>query len=103
LTAVRRDPGRLKRGLRTPEDTFRLPILQTLVKMGGSGKVRDVLAHVEEVMCDQLTEADYQTPPSTPNTARWYNTAQWARNTKVNEGLIRSDSPRGTWQITAEG
>ena len=46
--AARRDLGRLKRGMRTPEDAYRRPILQALVKMGGSGKVRDVLTHVEE-------------------------------------------------------
>ncbi|MFN3396352.1 MAG: winged helix-turn-helix domain-containing protein, partial [Thermodesulfovibrionales bacterium] len=34
---------------------------------------------------------------------RWENTAQWCRNTLVQEGLLSSDSPRGIWEITAEG
>jgi hypothetical protein len=99
----RRDFGRLQRGVRTPEETFRLPILQTLVKMGGSGLVREVLAQVEKVVGQELSEADYETLPSTPNTPRWYNTAQWARNSMVNEGLLRDNSPRGTWEISEQG
>jgi restriction system protein len=98
--AARRDLGRLQRGVRTPEEAFRLPILQVLIKMGGSGRVRDVLAQVEKVICNQLSDADYQPLPSTPNTPRWYNTAQWARNSMVQEGLLRSNSARGTWEIS---
>lgn len=100
---ARRDFGRLQRGVRTPEEAFRRPILQILVEMGGAGKVRDVLAQVEKLVRSQLSEADYQNLPSTPNSTRWYNTAQWARNTMVQEGLLRNDSPRGTWEISEAG
>jgi restriction system protein len=101
--ASRRDLGRLQRGVRTPEETFRRPILQVLADMGGSGKVRDVLTQVEKMVRAELSEADYQHLPSTPNTPRWYNTAQWARNSMVQEGLLRDDSPRGTWEISEAG
>ena len=101
--AARRDFGRLQRGVRTPEEAFRLPILQVLAKMGGSGRVRDVLAQVEKLVRDQLSDADYQPLPSTPNTPRWYNTAQWARNSMVQEGLLRDDSLRATWEIIDAG
>ncbi|MCB8944530.1 MAG: winged helix-turn-helix domain-containing protein [Ardenticatenaceae bacterium] len=99
----RRDLGRLQRGIRTPEEAFRLPILQTLVEMGGSGIVREVLTQVEKMLRQELSDADYETLPSTPNTPRWYNTAQWARNSMVNEGLLRDNSPRGTWEISEKG
>jgi restriction system protein len=101
--ASRRDLGRLQRGVRTPEETFRRPILQVLADLGGSGKVRDVLTQVEKMVRAELSEADYQHLPSTPNTPRWYNTAQWARNSMVQEGLLRDDSPRGTWEISEAG
>jgi restriction system protein len=101
--ASRRDLGRLQRGVRTPEETFRRPILQVLADMGGSGKVRDVLTQVEKTVRAELSDADYQHLPSTPNTPRWYNTAQWARNSMVQEGLLRDDSPRGTWEISEAG
>ncbi len=36
-------------------------------------------------------------------TIRWRNTAQWARNTLREEGLIRDDTPRGIWAISDAG
>jgi restriction system protein len=101
--ASRRDLGRLQRGVRTPEEAFRRPILQVLADMGGSSKVRDVLTQVEKLIRSELSEADYQHLPSMPNTPRWYNTAQWSRNSMVQEGLLRDDSPRGTWEISEAG
>ena len=31
------------------------------------------------------------------------NSAQWARNTMRQEGLLKDDSPHGTWEITEAG
>lgn len=98
----RRDHGRLKRGARTPEDVFRLPILQTLVDMGGRGKTADVVDRVGELVADELKDVDYEPLPSS-GMLRWRNTAQWARNSMVNEGLMKHDSKRGTWEISAKG
>ncbi len=94
---------RLKRGLRTPEDAFRIPILQSLVELGGSAPMSDVLDKVEAKMRDQLNAYDRSTLPSDPTQTRWRNTAQWARNAMVKEGLMSSDSPRGIWEITEAG
>jgi restriction system protein len=62
--ATRRDLGRLRRGVRTPEAAYRIPILQTLVEAGGSGTARDILACVEAKMGHVLGEADYEALPS---------------------------------------
>ena len=93
----------LKKGLRTPNDAFFLPILQALVKLGGSGRVQAVLDVVEEIMGDQLNKYDYQSIPSNPKILRWRNNAQWARLKLVQEGLLADDSPRGIWEITEAG
>jgi restriction system protein len=93
----------LKQGLRTPNEDFHLPILQTLVQLGGSGRVSKVLDLVEEIMADQLNKYDYQTIPSDPKVIRWRNNAQWARLKLVQEGFLASDSPRGVWEITEAG
>ena len=94
---------RLQRGLRTPEDAYRRPILETLVEMGGSASVDKVLDRVGEKMKSILNEYDRQRLPSYPNTVRWRNNAQWCRNTMVQEGLLKADSPRGVWEIAARG
>lgn len=33
----------------------------------------------------------------------WRNAAQWARNSRVNERLLKKDSPRGIWEISDKG
>jgi len=94
---------RLQRGLRTPEDAFRRPILETLMEMGGFAPVEQVLDRIGEKMKAILNDYDRQPLPSYPNTVRWRNTAQWCRNALVQEGLLKADSPRGVWEISNRG
>ncbi|HUU90964.1 MAG TPA: winged helix-turn-helix domain-containing protein [Phycisphaerae bacterium] len=101
--AARRDLGRLRRGLRTPEVNYYQPILQVLAEMGGSGKVAEVLDRVGEVMKPALKEVDYDPLASSPDMPRWRNAAQWARNSMVHEGLLKADSPRGVWEVSEKG
>ena len=65
--------------------------------------MQQVLERVGAAMNDRLREVDYEPLKSDPNHPRWHNTAQWARNTMVTDGLLKSNSPRGTWEITAAG
>lgn len=99
----RRNLGRLRRGLRTPEDAYYLPILRVLEQRGGSGPVGDVLNEVCEEMKGILRDVDFEPLASDPHNPRWRNTAQWARNSMVKEGLLKSGSPRGVWEITEKG
>jgi len=100
---TRRVIRRLPRGLRTPEEAFRIPILETLIELGGSGRTQEVLDRVESKMNDVLNSYDKEPLPSDPRTARWRNTARWCRNTLVREGLMKSDSPVGVWEISERG
>jgi len=94
---------RLKQGLRTPEDAFRVPILESLVELGGSASVTDVLDKLEARMRNQLNAYDRSPLPSDPTQTRWRKTAQWARHAMVKEGLLSPDSPRRVWEITQAG
>ena len=95
--------GKLKKGLRTPEEQFIMPILESIIELGGRAKVRDVLERVHDKMKGILKEHDYQPLPSTPKEIRWKNTARRARQKMVEKGLLAKDSPRGIWEITEEG
>lgn len=100
----RRKAGpRLARGLRTPEDAFRLPILQALVELGGSADINKVLDLVGTKMEGTLNKYDRQSMTSDPGQTRWRNTAQWCRLALVREGLLQPDSPRGVWELSPEG
>jgi restriction system protein len=93
----------LQRGLRTPEKTFIVPILQVLVKMGGKGQASDVCKQVGELMKPQLNEYDFELLSSGAHDPRWYNTTQWARAKMVAKGLLSSKSPFGVWEVTQAG
>lgn len=103
LHRKKKETGKLKRGLRTPEKDYVKPILEALVELGGKAEVRTVLDRVYQKMKSVLNEYDIQHLPSDPKQKRWENTAQWARNTMINKGLLKADSPRGLWEITKEG
>jgi hypothetical protein len=95
--------GRIRKGLRTPELAFFRPILQALSDLGGSAKRSDVFIMLEQSMRDVLKPIDYQILSSEAEQVRWQNSAQWARNLMVKEGLLQSDSPVGIWEITEKG
>ncbi len=100
---ARHDLTRLHRGLRTRETAYFKPILQILQQMGGAAKTNEVLTRVQKVMKGTLQDVDYEPLASDPDLPRWWNTAQWAHHSMVQAGLLKSDSPRGTWEMTEAG
>ena len=98
----RRNLGKLRKGLRTPEPEFIEPILRVLIEMGGHGRTATVVAQVGEVMQPVLRDVDYETLEG-DGKPRWEKAANWAREHMVRDGLLKSDSPHGTWEISEEG
>lgn len=95
--------GKRKKGEVTPHFAFYKAILESLVEMGGRGRTRDVLDRVGEKMKDKLKPLDYDVLPSDGKSIRWRNSAQWARNTMVNEDGRMKKSKNGIWEISDEG
>ena len=93
---------KLKRGLRTPETAFYAPVLQALDELGGTARAADVIKRVGEFMADDLSPDDRRPLPSS-GSPRWENTTQFARYSLVRDGLMKPNSPRGTWAISAKG
>ncbi|MFN3870348.1 MAG: winged helix-turn-helix domain-containing protein [Aquificaceae bacterium] len=86
----------------TREKEYIIPILESLVEMGGRGRAEEVLRRVEEKMKGRLTEADYETLPIS-GIIRWVKFANWCRYRLVRRGLLSDSSPRGVWEITEMG
>jgi len=101
--AERRNLGRLRKGLRTPEAEYWVPILSVLVDSGGAAKAAEVLERVGKVMKPRLKPVDFEPLASGPDNPRWRNAAQWARNSMVKQGLLKADSARGVWEISEAG
>lgn len=98
-------PQRRKRRSRVQklsQDAYRGPILAALRELGGSGSMAEVLDRVFAKVKGRLTEADRERLPSGTD-VRWRNTAAWERFRMVEDGLLKSDSPRGTWELTEAG
>jgi hypothetical protein len=101
--AARRNLGRLRNGVRTPEGAYYGPILRALDERGGSAPIGDVLNRVGEMMREALKPVDRQPMPSDPSQPRWRNAAQWARHALVQRGLLKDGSPRGVWELSDAG
>lgn len=96
--------GKKKKGEITPHTAYYRPILEALVEMGGSGKTKLVLDRVGEKMKGVLKPIDYEAHQSDEKQIRWRNSAQWARNTMVNDdGRMKKGSPNGVWEISDKG
>ncbi len=102
VAAHRRKTARIQPRSKTHARYFRLPILQALMELGGSGETARVVDRVGELLADQLNDYDREKLAS-GHELRWRNTAGWVRNTLKNEGLISGKSAKGTWEITEEG
>jgi cellulose biosynthesis protein BcsQ len=104
LILVDDKPGRKRRrrGELTPQDAYIIPILESLIESGGKGRAGDILDMVEQKMKGILKDVDYELLPSGQD-IRWKNHAKWARSTIINEGLLKSDSLHGIWEISEEG
>lgn len=96
--------GKKRKGQVTPHHAYFRPLLEVLVEMGGSGKTKTVLDRLGEKMRKTLKPVDYEPHKSGSHSIRWRNSAQWARNTMVNEdGRMKKSSPRGVWEISDKG
>jgi negative regulator of replication initiation len=96
-----RKARRIPTGTRTAQSAYRMPILRTLVELGGKGKVDRVLGRVEKRMATTLKSIDRQ--KISTGMVRWRNSAMWERKTMVDEGLLSKASARGVWEITTRG
>lgn len=80
---------------------YRLPILEALLEKGGKATQSEVFEIIERKMGNKFTESDLQALSTGP--LRWKIRAAWQRYIMVQDGLLRSDSPRGIWEITEKG
>ena len=93
---------RLTKGLRTPQEDFRLPILEILTDMHGQGEVIAIREALSKKFANILRPVDFE-KLSDGRTERWWNTAAWTRNSLKDEGFLKADSPHGVWEITDKG
>ncbi len=80
---------------------FRVPLLVALYEMGGKATTNQVRTALLERFSDRFSDGDYKIVGSSQE--RWWNAASWERKKMVDEGLFKSDSPRGVWELSESG
>ena len=93
-------PPRKKRSRepKTSREVLRKEIIQALKALGGVGRVQQVLDKMEERLEGKLLPRDLETLST--GVLVWKNNAQWERNRMVPDGILKSDSRRGTWELS---
>ena len=76
---------------------YRIPIIEALKDLGGKGTVDEVLNIVYSKVKDKLTDIDYSETLS--GYIRWKNTAHFQRFKMVEDGILKSSSSRGIWEL----
>jgi len=83
------------------KEFYRLPILKSLDELGGSAVSSDVIKLVFEKVKGFLNQKDHERLKT--GAIRWKNNVRWCRNSLKEEGLLKSNSPHGIWEISYEG
>jgi hypothetical protein len=94
-------PTSKKKGDKLPQREFRIPLLESLIHLGNEAPAKNVRELMEKKMAPRLSAADYEKVST--GDPRWWNAICWERNDMVKEGLMRSDTERGVWGISANG
>lgn len=84
-----------------PQKEFRGPILMALHRLGGSGSKQEVTKAVLPQVQEKLKDADFIMMQT--GERRWENAVAWERSDLKKEGYLRSDSPRGLWELSEQG
>lgn len=106
LTLERSDSGNSNhhpRGLRTPDEAFRKPILESILELGGHTEMGPLLQRLEQKMQGGFNDYDREVLSDTPRVYRWQNTANWCRNALASEGYLNNNTNKGVWEITPKG
>lgn len=90
-----------RKGSKLPQKEFRAPLMRALLGLGGTAQASDVRDALEPTIKPMLLEGDLE--PVSTGDPRWWNAVCWERSELVKEGLFRSDSPRGVWELSESG
>jgi len=84
-----------------PESAYELPIMKALADRGGRAPAREVVAAVGEMVDDRLTDLDKQELEA--GGQRWESRVQFTRLRLKEQGILKSGSPRGVWELAESG
>lgn len=101
ITLSRKPRAKRSKAPKTEAATFRYLIVEVLQSFGGHAKVAKILGEVEERLRGKFLPGDLEVRQD-GKTLAWRNNAQWERLRMVHDGILRSDSPNGVWELSED-
>ena len=92
---------RVPKGSILQEEAYEIPILRALHELGGRAASREVIDRAGELLDGKLTPVDRELLDS--GDVRWRNRAQFVRLSLIKKGDMKAESPRGVWELSAQG
>ncbi|MFZ1291588.1 MAG: hypothetical protein WAR79_15940 [Melioribacteraceae bacterium] len=86
----------------TAQNNFRIPILKSLIFLGGSSEETEVIDFVKRDMRNKLTSADFEKPNGDDKEV-WLTNLYFETATMVDEGLLTYESSNKKWEIAQKG
>ena len=89
------------RSPKTDKKVLRENIIRALRTFGGRAKVTAVIEEMGRQLTGKLLPGDLEWRATT-NEYAWQNNAKWERYQMTQDGTLRSDSPRGYWELSED-
>ncbi len=86
---------------KTDKTVLRQLIIESLRHLGGSAPKNDVLKYMEERLQGKLLPGDLEWREASRDHA-WQNNTCWERYAMTQDGTLKTNSPRGTWELSDE-
>jgi len=86
---------------KTDDKTLRALIVDALQHLGGSAHLQDVLKYMGEQLDGKLLPGDLEWRASARQYA-WQNKACWERYKMTQDGILKTNSPSGYWELNEE-
>lgn len=99
--APKRPRGRHSRSPKTEQKILREIMVKSLRALGGRARVIQVIKEMERQLAGKLLPGDREWRESTGEYV-WQNNAKWERFRMTQDGILRSDSPRGYWELNED-
>jgi hypothetical protein len=92
---------RSRRSNRYSQKEIRVLLLETPYALGGDASTQQVQASIKRVLTPVLTDDDCEVASN--GNPRWWNAVCTVRSDLSMEGLLRSDSKHGIWELSEQG
>lgn len=87
-------------GPRTERAVLRKEIIRALEVLGGAGSPTQVIAEIDKRLAGKLFPCDMFILPN--GKMSWHGSTKKERSRMIQDGILKSDSPVGIWELTKE-